>query len=91
MGRAAGGGTIAAGTTDGVPHAAAQRSSRSRVALDQDRTLIAVIEMSQASWLVAGLIPGVERHPLKKLKPDEAALLRLLHRWRTRRPRLAAP
>ena len=45
--------------------------SRSLAALDQNSTIIAVIEMSQSSWLVAGLIPGVERHPLKKLEPDE--------------------
>jgi transposase len=44
--------------------------------------LIAVIEMSKSSWLVAGIVPGVERHPAKKLEPDETALLRLLHRWR---------
>jgi transposase len=56
--------------------------SRCLVTLEQDSTLIAVIEMSQASWLVAGIVPGVARHPLKKLEPDEAALLRLLHRWR---------
>jgi transposase len=56
--------------------------SRCRTGLDQDSTLIAVIEMSQASWLVAGVVPGVERHPAKKLNPDELALLRLLQRWR---------
>src|SRR3954470_11293305 len=50
--------------------------------LDQDRTIIAVIEMSQSSWLVAGVVPGIERHPLKKLAPDQDALLRLLQRWR---------
>jgi transposase len=33
-------------------------------------------------WLVAGIVPGIERHPLKKLKADEEALLRLLQRWR---------
>jgi transposase len=38
--------------------------------------------MSQSSWLVAGIVVGIERHPLKKLEPDEAALLRLL--WRCR-------
>jgi transposase len=27
-------------------------------------------------------VPGLERHPLKKLEPDEDALLRLLRRWR---------
>ena len=32
--------------------------SRSLAALDQDNTLIAVIEMSQSSWLVAGIVPG---------------------------------
>ena len=56
--------------------------SRSLLPLAQDRTLIVVIEMSQSSWLVAGLVPGVERQPLKKLQPDEQALLRLLQRWR---------
>ena len=38
--------------------------------------------MSQSSWLAAGVVPGVERRPLKKLDPDPAALLRLLERWR---------
>src|SRR6201995_1138696 len=56
--------------------------SRSLVSLDQDSTLIAVIGLSQSSWLTAGTVPGVERQPLKKIVPDEAALLRLLHRWR---------
>src|SRR5260370_2010471 len=56
--------------------------SRCLAALDQDNTLIAVIEMSQSNWLVTGIVPGVERHPAKKLEPDEAALLGLLHRWR---------
>ena len=49
--------------------------------LDQDHTIIAVIEMSQSSWLVAGVVPGIARHPLKKLAPDQGALLKLLHRW----------
>jgi transposase len=57
--------------------------SRSLVALNQDGTLIAVIEMSRSSWLVAGIVPGIARHPLKKLVPDEAALLGLLERWRS--------
>jgi transposase len=56
--------------------------SRSLVPLSQDSTLVAVIEMSQASWLVAGTVPGIERQPLKKLEPDERALHRLLQRWR---------
>src|SRR5215469_14679697 len=56
--------------------------SRSLVALDQHRTLIAVVELSLESWLVGGIVPGIEREPLKKLAPDAEALLRLLHRWR---------
>ena len=56
--------------------------SRSLTALEPNGTLIAVIEMSLSSWLVAGIVPGVERQPLKKLAVDESALLKLLHRWR---------
>src|SRR6202051_3881492 len=56
--------------------------SQSRIALKQDSTVIAVIEMSLSSWLVAGIVPGVERQPLKKLAVDESALLKLLNRWR---------
>src|ERR1700746_2662107 len=50
--------------------------------LDMDATVIAVIEMSQSSWLVAGSVPGADRQPLKKLAIDEHALLNLLNRWR---------
>ena len=35
--------------------------SRCLVTLEQDDTLIAVIELSQASWLVAGIVPAIER------------------------------
>ena len=56
--------------------------SRSLVALDQDSTIIAVVELSQSSWLVAGVLPGIERQPQKKLEPSAERLLGLLHRWR---------
>jgi transposase len=56
--------------------------SRSLVALDQDSTVIAVVEMSQSSWLVGGVLPGIERQPRKKLEPSAERLLGLLHRWR---------
>ena len=56
--------------------------SRSLVAFDQTTSLIVVVEMSQSSWLVAGMVPGVVRQPLKKLEPDRDELLRLLERWR---------
>ena len=42
-----------------------------------------MIEMSQSKWLVAAVVPGVKRQPLKKLQADEEALLKLLYRWRT--------
>ena len=56
--------------------------SRSLVPFQQDKTLVAVVELSRSSWLVAGLVPGIGRHPLKKLDPSEEALLALLRRWR---------
>lgn len=57
--------------------------SRSLVALDQPKTLIAVVELSLSTWLVGGMVPGIDRDPLKKLAtPDAEALLRLLYRWR---------
>jgi transposase len=56
--------------------------SRSLVALEQDTTLIAAVELSQSSWLVGAIVPGLERQPQKKLEPDPSALLTLLERWR---------
>src|SRR6516162_5960593 len=56
--------------------------SRSLVALDQNSTIIAVVELSQSSWLVGGVLPGIERQPRKKLEPSPERLLALLHRWR---------
>ena len=50
--------------------------SRCLTPLDVNQTLIAVIELSKESWLVAGIIPGVERQPLKKLAADENNLLK---------------
>jgi transposase len=54
--------------------------SRCLAALDQDSTLVAVIEMSLKSWLVTALVPGVARQPMKKLEPDGEAVLRWLYR-----------
>ena len=53
-----------------------------RAAFVQDSTLVVVIEMALTSWLVAGMIPGVDREPLKKIAPDPEELLQLLYRWR---------
>jgi hypothetical protein len=65
--------------TDGVPP---NDLSRSLVALDQNSTIIAVVELSQSSWLVGGVLPGIERQPRKKLEPSPERLCAVLHRWR---------
>jgi transposase len=57
-------------------------ASRSLAALEQDSTLVVVVEMSQSSWLAAAEVPGLSRQPLKKLKVDADGLLKQLHRWR---------
>src|SRR5712691_135568 len=65
--------------------------SRSLAALEQDSTLIVVIEMSQSSWLVGGMVPGVERQPLKKISAEATGLLALVHRWRGEAERAGRP
>jgi transposase len=83
MGRVARACDLGAATTAGrCPMRQPNDLSRSLATFDQATTLIAVIEMSQSSWLVAGIVPALERHPLKKLAADEGSLLRLLQRWR---------
>ena len=64
--------------------------SRSLVAFDQNSTVIALVELSSATWLVGGIIPGINRDPLKKLVPDQAALLKLVYRWRAMKPETPA-
>ena len=56
--------------------------SRSLAAFDEHSSLVVVVEMGLKSWLVGGLIPGVERHPKKKMEPDPEMLLGLIGRWR---------
>ena len=68
--------------TNGVRDATAERLEQILVSLDQDSTLVAVIEMGQASWLVAGIVPGINRHPLKKIAPDPEELQQVLRRWK---------
>jgi transposase len=50
--------------------------SRSLVALDQDSTIIVVVEMSESSWLVAGMLPGIERQPFARVG-DAGCAMRL--------------
>lgn len=56
--------------------------SKSLAPFVQGTTLVAVIELSLSSWLIAGVVPGLARQPLKKIDTDETELLRLLRRWR---------
>ncbi len=49
---------------------AANGLSMSLVVLDQDGALNAVTEMSLASWVLAGRVPGIGRNPLGKQGPD---------------------
>jgi len=56
--------------------------SRSLVAFDQNSTVVAVVELSLNTWLVAGVVPGLKRQPLKKLSADADKLVALLERWR---------
>ena len=65
--------------------------SRSLVVFDLISTLVVVVEMGKASWLVRSVVPGVERQPLKKLEPDATALLRLIERWRSEAVRADRP
>ena len=83
MGRTAAGGTlVVADDRRNAPMPEPNGLSRCPTALEQDTTLIAAIELSLSSWLAAGIVPGVERRPLKKLEPGPEVLLRLLERWR---------
>jgi transposase len=51
------------------------QNSDSAIAFEQNSTLVVVLEMSQQTWPAAGVVPGIDRHPLKKLTPDPEALL----------------
>lgn len=44
-------------------------ASKSLAAIEQDNTLLAVIEISQTKWLVAAIVPGVERQPTRHQTP----------------------
>src|SRR5438128_1762147 len=60
-GRRRGQGTIVATEPTECPMPQANDLSRCLLTLEQDSTLIAVVELSQASWLVTGIVPVGER------------------------------
>src|SRR6478609_880733 len=78
-------------TDGGCPVPQVNDLSRNLAAFDPMSTLVVVVEMSKASWLVSGAVPGVERQPLKKLEPDATGLLRLIERWRSEAVRAGRP
>src|SRR5262249_3986192 len=78
-------------TDGGCPVLQVNDLSRSLAAFDPISTLVVVVEMSKTSWVVSGVVPGVERQPLKKLEPDTTALLRLIERWRMEAVRAGRP
>jgi len=50
------------------PDAPAERRQQVPHRPGPNSTIIAVIEMSQSSWLIGGVLPGIERQPRKKLE-----------------------
>ena len=48
-------------TDGGCPVLQVNDLSRSLAAFDAISTLVVVVEMSKTSWLVSGVVPGVER------------------------------
>src|SRR6202023_1328362 len=66
-GRRGNGNFVAASNRWSAPMPQPNDLSGSLVALDQNSTIIAVIEMSQSSWLVGGVLPGIERQQCKKI------------------------
>ena len=52
--------------------------SRSLIAFEQISTLVIVLEVeSNPSWLAAGVVPGIERRPLKKTGSQPTLLIQL--------------
>jgi transposase len=56
--------------------------NQSYAAFDQASTIVCVIELSQNSWLLAGVAPGFKRQPCKKLSTNPYELLKQIGRWR---------
>ena len=57
------------------------QSKKCFTAFEQASTMVAVVELSKKLWLIAGIVPGIGRHPLKKFEADENRLLALLRHW----------
>jgi transposase len=53
--------------------------SRSLFALDQNSTIIDVVELSHSSWLLGGVVPGIERQLRKVTALPQFRDAQLLH------------
>ncbi|WP_027163587.1 hypothetical protein [Mesorhizobium sp. WSM1293] len=62
-----------------APHAAVFLTQAAPLSLSN--RIVAVIKMSKARWLIAALVAGFKRHPLKKIDADPPSSLKLLQRW----------
>ena len=64
--------------------------SRSPSPWTKDSTIVAVVEMSQSSWLVSGVLPGIERQPRKQLEKPFSALWKVTRSTRPAKTSVAA-
>ncbi len=55
-------------TDGGAPMTQVDDLSRSLITFEQNSTMVVVLEMSQSSWLAAGVVPGIERRPLSVME-----------------------
>ena len=65
-----------------LPRGPSNDLSRTGLRLTRSRAVGRRVEMSQTAGLLQRTVPGIERQPMKKLKPDATAVLKLLERWR---------
>ena len=60
------------------------RAPKPPTSLDPHTTIVAAVELSKKTWLVAGHVPGLERRPLTRTDDHANGLLRILTAWRKR-------
>ena len=60
------------------------RAPKLPTSLDPHTTIVAAVELSKKTWLVAGHVPGLERRPLTRTDDHANGLLRILTAWRKR-------
>jgi transposase len=56
-------------------------TTKPSVALSHDKTIIAVVELSLKTWVIAGHVPGCDRRPVKKTDDRAEGLKRVLTTW----------